>query len=59
MISQEVIKAIEAALDKGLRVELIKDKDGNVKAQTISRKRLSPVLDVNAPKTQTRRSYSG
>ena len=36
----ELIKSIEAALDKGQRVELLKDKDGNIKAQTISRKAL-------------------
>ena len=34
----ELIEAIQKALDKGQRVELLKDKDGNVKAQTISRK---------------------
>ncbi len=33
-------KAILAALDKGLRVEILKDKDGNIIAQTIQRKRL-------------------
>lgn len=33
-------RAIKAVLDKGYRVELIKDKDGNVKAQTVSRKLL-------------------
>ena len=33
-------RAIQDALDKGYRVELIKDKDGNVKAQTVSRKLL-------------------
>lgn len=27
-----------AALDKGYRVEILKDKDGNIKAQTIQRK---------------------
>lgn len=36
----ELIKSIEAALDKGQRVELLKDKEGNIKAQTISRKAL-------------------
>lgn len=36
----ELIEAILKALDKGLRVELLKDKDGNIKAQTISRKLL-------------------
>lgn len=33
-------EAILAALDKGCRVELLKDKDGNIKAQTIQRKAL-------------------
>lgn len=33
-------EAIKAALDKGYRVELIKDKEGNIKAQTVSRKLL-------------------
>ena len=41
-ITPELIKSLLAALDKGLRVELLKDKDGNVKAQVISRKRLRP-----------------
>lgn len=36
----KLIKRVEVALDKGLRVELLKDKDGNIKAQTISRKAL-------------------
>lgn len=39
-MTPELIKAIQAALDKGMRVELLKDKDGNIKAQTISRKAL-------------------
>lgn len=39
-MNPELIKAIQKALDKGFRVELLKDKDGNVKAQTISRKAL-------------------
>lgn len=33
-------EAIRAALDKGYRVEILKDKDGNIKAQTIQRKAL-------------------
>lgn len=37
---QKLWEAIRAALDKGYRVELLKDKDGNVKAQTIQRKAL-------------------
>ena len=39
-ITPELIKSILSALDKGLRVELLKDKDGNIKALVISRKRL-------------------
>lgn len=39
-MTPELIKAIQAALDKGQRVELLKDKEGNIKAQTISRKSL-------------------
>lgn len=39
-MTKELIQAIQAALDKGMRVELLKDKDGNIKAQTISRKAL-------------------
>lgn len=34
----KLIEAILMALKKGLRVELLLDKDGNIKAQTISRK---------------------
>ena len=37
---QKLWEAIRAALDKGYRVELMKDKEGNVKAQTIQRKAL-------------------
>ena len=37
-MTKELIDAIEKALEKGLRVELLKDKEGNIKAQTISRK---------------------
>ena len=39
-MTKELIGAIEKALEKGLRVELLKDKEGNIKAQTISRKAL-------------------
>ena len=39
-MTKELIDAIEKALEKGLRVELLKDKEGNIKAQTISRKGL-------------------
>ena len=37
---QKLWEAIRAAMDKGYRVELLKDKDGNIKAQTIQRKAL-------------------
>lgn len=37
-VSPELIKAIRAALEQGYRVELILDKEGNIKAQTVSRK---------------------
>ena len=37
-MTKELIDAIEKALEKGLRVELLKDKEGNIKAQAISRK---------------------
>ena len=37
---QKLWEAILAALDKGNRVELLKDKEGNIKAQTIQRKAL-------------------
>ena len=39
-MTKELIDAIEKALEKGLRVELLKDKEGNIKAHTISRKAL-------------------
>ena len=39
-MDEKTIKAILEALSKGLRVELLKDKDGNIIAQTIQRKRL-------------------
>ena len=39
-MTKELIDAIEKALEEGLRVELLKDKEGNIKAQTISRKAL-------------------
>lgn len=35
--------AIEAALKRGLRVELLLDKDGTIKVQTVSRKKLNIV----------------
>lgn len=40
MMTKELLEAIQKALDKGQRVELLKDKEGNIKAQTISRKAL-------------------
>lgn len=39
-MDEKIIMAILEALSKGLRVELLKDKDGNIIAQTIQRKRL-------------------
>lgn len=39
-MDEKTIKAILEALSKGLRVELLKDKDGKIIAQTIQRKRL-------------------
>ena len=39
-MTPKLIEASQAALDKGLRVELLKDKEGNIKAQTVSRKAL-------------------
>lgn len=39
-MDSETIKAIVAALERGYRVELLRNKDGNIIAQTIQRKRL-------------------
>ena len=39
-MNEKTIKAITEALDKGFRVELLKDKDGTVIVQTIQRKRV-------------------
>lgn len=39
-MDEKIIKAILEALSKGFRVELMKDKDGNIIAQTIQRKRM-------------------
>lgn len=39
-MDEKTIKAILDALSNGLRVELLMDKDGNIIAQTIQRKRL-------------------
>lgn len=46
-MDEKTVKAIEESISNGLRVEVLKDKDGNIIAQTIQRKRLK--LD-NAPK---------
>ena len=40
-MTEQVIRAIEAALKRGLRVELLLDKDGTIKVQTVSRKNLT------------------
>ena len=39
-MDEKTINAIHEALDNGLRVEILKDKDGNVIVQTIQRKRI-------------------
>lgn len=39
-MDEKTIKAIETALSNGYRVEILRDKDGNIIAQTIQRKRL-------------------
>jgi hypothetical protein len=39
-LDEKIIKAIMDAISKGFRVELLKDKDGNIIIQTIQRKRL-------------------
>ncbi len=39
-MNEKIIKAIMEALEKGFRVELLKDKDGTVIVQTIQRKRV-------------------
>ena len=39
-MDEQTIKAIVEAVSKGLRVEVLKDKDGNIIVQTIQRKRL-------------------
>lgn len=39
-MDEKTVKAIEEAVSKGLRVEVLRDKDGNIIAQTIQRKRL-------------------
>lgn len=40
MIDENLKQAIEQALASGFRVELLRDKDGKIIAQTIQRKRL-------------------
>lgn len=39
-MDEKTIKAIEKAISDGFRVEVLKDKNGNIIAQTIQRKRL-------------------
>lgn len=39
-MTPELIEAIQKALEKGMRVELIKLKDGEIQANTVSRKLL-------------------
>lgn len=39
-MDEKTIEAIEQAVNRGLRVEILKDKEGNIIAQTIQRKRL-------------------
>lgn len=40
MMTKELLEAIQKALDKGLRVEIIKTKSGEIQANTVSRKTL-------------------
>ncbi len=40
LLGDKTVKAITEALEKGFRVELLKDKDGTVIVQTIQRKRV-------------------
>lgn len=39
-MTPELIRAIEAALAKGLRVELMRDKSGRITVRTVTRKEL-------------------
>ena len=39
-MTEEVVRAIEAALRKGLRVELTLDREGKIKVRTVVRKEL-------------------
>lgn len=40
LLENKTIKAISEALEKGFRVEILKNKDGTVIVQTIQRKRI-------------------
>ncbi len=40
IMDEKTIKAIETAISSGFRVEILKDKAGNIIVQTIQRKRL-------------------
>ena len=42
-MTEQMIRAIEAALKRGLRVELLMDKDGTIKVQTVSLKKMNIV----------------
>lgn len=37
-MTEKIIRAIEAALEKGFRVELTRDRDGNIRIRTVVRK---------------------
>lgn len=39
-MDEKTVKAIQEALAKGFRVEILKDKDGKIIVQTIQRKRI-------------------
>lgn len=39
-VTEEIIRAIEGALKKGLRVELTLDREGKIKIRTVIRKTL-------------------
>ena len=39
-MDEKTVRAIVEAVSKGFRVEVLKDKDGNIIVQTIQRKRL-------------------
>ena len=43
-LTPEQIRAAETALDKGLRVEMLRQKDGTIIIQSIQRKRIN--LDI-------------